>query len=226
MEDPLFQQGTPLLKSEELAALEPLGHTIRRPAGDTLFAEGEDTDFALLIRKGHVKIMAGQPPRTVAIRHTGEIVGEMSAILEKPRTASVIAFDEVEALFIPGKTWLKFLFDYPRAMRAQLVAAEERLDQATRKIIESDLAIEQRLARVLTALIDDGLGTPTDDGALLRLGQQDLAALIGASKLDSVKKVIRMFRASGIVATGRQAITIRDRAALREIANGTTTASS
>jgi hypothetical protein len=32
-----------------------------------------------------------------------------------------------------------------------MFAADERLDQATRKIVESDLAIEQRLAKALVS---------------------------------------------------------------------------
>jgi CRP/FNR family cyclic AMP-dependent transcriptional regulator len=226
MGETLHEEATPLLTVEELAKLESLGYTIRRSAGDPFFLEGEHTDFALLIRKGHVKIMAGKPPRTVAIRHAGEIVGEMAAVRKKPRSASVIAFDEVDALFIPATTWRQFLLDNPRAMYAQLVASEERLDQATRKIVESDLAVEQRLARALVELIGNDLGVQSEEGIVLRLSQHDLAALIGASKLDSVKKIIRTFKARDIVATGRQVIAVRDFAALRDIANGAMTATS
>ena len=44
--------------------------------------------------------------------------------------------------------------------------------------------------------------------------------MIGAKKLDSVKKVIRLLKAAGTIATGRQQITILDLAALRDIADG------
>ena len=75
-------------------------------------------------------------------------------------------------------------------------------------------------------LTDAGLGEfGADDAVLLRLSQQDLAALIGARKLDSVKKIIARFTSAGIVTTGRQTISIRRSAALRDIADGNLTVS-
>ena len=149
------------------------------------------------------------------------MIGEMAAIRRKPRSASVYAIDQVEALSLPAARWLRFLYDHPRAMHAQWVAEAERTEQATRKIVESELAVGQQLAKALIELTDSGIGERTSKGPVeLRLSQQDLAAMIGAKKLDSVKKVIRQLKAAGTLATGRQQITILDPAVLRDIANG------
>jgi CRP-like cAMP-binding protein len=219
MVDPSFSQGAPLLTEEELVALESVGRVINRPTGHIFISQGEETDFALLIRKGHVKVVVGKPPRIVAIRGPGEIVGEMAAILQKPRSGSVIALDEVEVLHLPAGEWLRFLYEHPRAMHAQLLLAVERLGQATRKIVESDLAVEQRLAKALVELVDSGVGRRGADGVVLRFSQQDLATLTGAS-LDSVKKIIRTLKDGRLIGTGRQTLVIRDVAALEEIADG------
>jgi len=221
VEDSLYEQGRPLLTDEELADLEEVGHTIRRSAGNAFMLEGEYGDFALLIKKGHVKVVTGRPPRIVAIRGPGEMVGEMAAIRRKPRSASVFALDDVEALYLPAAGWLRFLYDHPRAMHAQWAAEAERTEQATRKIVESELAVGQQLAKALIELTDSGIGEHTSESTVvLRLSQQDLAAMIGAKKLDSVKKVIRLLKAAGTIATGRQQLTILDLAVLRDIANG------
>ncbi|MFC4055692.1 Crp/Fnr family transcriptional regulator [Actinomadura syzygii] len=226
MDGQLDEEPLPLLTSEELAALEGIGHTIHRSAGHPFFLEGEQGDFALLIRKGHVKAIRGKPPRTIDVRGPGEIVGEMAVIRGKPRMAGIIAFDDVEALYLPGRRWLRFLYDHPRAMHALLAMTDDMADRATMKNVESELAIEQQIAKRIIELTDSGLGEMADDGAvLLRLSQQDLAALIGARKLDSVKKVIRQLKASGIINTGRQTIRILQPAALREIADGNLTVS-
>ena len=159
--------------------------------------------------------------RIVAIRGPGDMVGEMAAIRRKPRSASVFAIGEVEALYLPAARWLRFLYDHPRAMHAQWAAEAERTEQATRKIVESELAVGQQLAKALIELTDSGVGEHASKGTVeLRLSQQDLAAMIGAKKLDSVKKVIRQLKAAGTLATGRQQITILDLAVLRDIANG------
>lgn len=216
----------PILTDEELVELERIGHTIHRSAGHPFFLEGEPGDFALLIKKGHVKAMRGAPPRIIDVRGPGEIVGEMAVIRQVPRMASIVAFDDVEALYLPGATWLGFLYEHPRAMHALLSMTADMADRATMKNVESELAIEQQLSKRLLELSDRGLGEPAGDGAvLLRLGQQDLAALIGAKKLDSVKKIVGRLKAAGIVATGRQAITIVMPDRLRELADGNTTVS-
>ena len=226
MDDQLYEQHLPLLTDEELAELEEIGHTIHRSAGHPFFLEGEQGDFALLIKKGHVKAMRGRPPRIIDIRGPGEIVGEMAVIRRKPRMASIIAFDDVEALYLPGARWLRFLYDHPRAMHALLAMTDDMADRATMKNVESELAIEQQLAKRVIELTDCGLGEPAGDGAVvLRLSQHDLATLIGTKKLDSVKKVIRLLKAAGIVDTGRQVITILKLAALREVADGNLTVS-
>lgn len=221
IEDSLYEQSHPLLTDEELVGLEEFGHAIRRSAGNAFMLEGEYGDFALLIKKGHVKVVAGKPPRIVAIRGPGDMIGEMAAIRRKPRSASVFAMNDVEALYLPAARWLRFLYDHPRAMHAQWAAEAERTEQATRKIVESELAVGQQLAKALTELTDAGIGERTSSETVeLQLSQQDLAAMIGAKKLDSVKKVIRLLKAAGTIATGRQQITILDLAALRDIANG------
>ncbi|MDX3195410.1 Crp/Fnr family transcriptional regulator [Streptomyces sp. MN03-5084-2B] len=224
MDDSLLE--LPLITEEELAELEGIGHAIQRSAGHPFFLEGEQGDFALLIKKGHVKAMRGRPAHIIDIRGPGEIVGEMAVIRKKPRMASIVAFDDVEALYLPGARWLKFLYDHPRAMHALLAMTDDMADRATKKNVESELAIEQQLAKRIVELTDFGLGERTDDETVvLRLGQQDLAALIGAKKLDSVKKVIRLLKSAEIVDTGRQVIKIRKLPALREIADGNVTVS-
>ncbi|MBV9796274.1 MAG: Crp/Fnr family transcriptional regulator [Actinobacteria bacterium] len=212
---------------EELTALEAIGHSIRRSAGQPFFLEGEQGDFALLIRKGHVKVVSGTPPRVVDVRGPGSIVGELGVISGGDRMASIFAWDEVEALYLPGGDWLQFLHDHPRACLALVKAGGDMIIRATQKNAESELAIEQQLAKRLIDLLNRGLGEATADEAVVfrRLGQQDLASLIGAKKLDSVKKVIRLLKAAGIVDTGRQVITILQPAVLREIADGNRTVS-
>jgi CRP-like cAMP-binding protein len=219
MEASLYKRGTPLLTSDERASLERVGQTIQRERGYVFIREGEDTDHALLIQKGHVQVTAGEPPRLIAIRGAGEIVGEMAGMTRRPRSANIEALDDVEVLLVPADRWLEFLYKHPRAMHAQLVAKDERLEQATRRIAESDLAVEQRLAKVLVELTEVGLGASGKEGVVLRHSQQDLARLIGASP-DSVKKIIRLFKARGIVTTGRQATIIADLPALRDVAGG------
>lgn len=229
VENTRYEAGRPLITEEDMALLEEFGHTIRRDAGDTFFREGERGEYALLIKKGHVKILSGSPPRIMAIRGPGEIVGEMAVLSGEPRSASVVAFDDVEALYLPAQKWLDFLYDHPRALHAMAVTVSKRNAESDRTIVESELAIGQQLALKLVKLADSGLGERTpEDTVALRLSQADMAELIGTKtkKIDSVKKVIRLLKAKGIVDVGRKEIVILDLAALRDVANGDVAVSS
>jgi CRP/FNR family transcriptional regulator, cyclic AMP receptor protein len=229
MDQSRYEEGQPLVTEEELSILKEIGHTIHRDAGDTFFKEGERGEYALLILKGHLKILSGQPPRIIAIRGPGEFVGEMAVSSGRPRSASVVAFDNVEALYLPAQRWTDFLYEHPRAMHAQWATGSKRNAEAASTIVESELAVGQQLALQLVKLADSGLGEHTPQGGVvLQVSQYDLAELIGTKKkkIDSVKKVIRQLKEAGTVDTGRQKIIILNVTALRDVANGDVTVSS
>jgi CRP/FNR family cyclic AMP-dependent transcriptional regulator len=216
-----------LVTNEERAELEEIGQVIHRSAGQLFFKEGEPGDSALLIRKGHVKVVSGTPARLIEYRGPGAIVGEFGVISGEPRMASIIAFDEVEALHLPGAAWLRFLRDHSRACLALVVEARGMVTRATQRKIESELAIEQQLAKKLVEMAEIGLGEAAGDGVVIfrRVSQQDVASQLGAKKLDSVKAVIKRLKGADIISTGRQLITILQLDVLREIADGNRTVS-
>ena len=71
--------------------------------GRALFHEGQLPDQVMLLRAGRVKVaVATAAGREVvlAFRGPGELVGEQSAIDGEPRSASIVAVEEVEALVL------------------------------------------------------------------------------------------------------------------------------
>jgi CRP-like cAMP-binding protein len=95
----------------ELAG-EAVAAAVRAQAGRRTFARGEALMHAeqvprevLLLRSGRVRVSAATPGGRrllLAFRGPGELVGELSAIDEQPRSASVVALEPVEALVLPG----------------------------------------------------------------------------------------------------------------------------
>jgi CRP/FNR family cyclic AMP-dependent transcriptional regulator len=236
MEIPTSFDPGPVLTDEELMLLEGAGTVIHRPRGTLLFGEGEETDFVLVIRKGTVRVRKadladlrrtakGTQAGLMVLREAGQVIGEQAAIRPAPRSASVYAEDDVEALYLSATVWRQFLFDHPRAAIAQLAVSYDRQGESDRKLVESSsLAVEQKLARELVRLEAKGLGDQSAVGIVLRYNQTELAQLVGVTR-DAVVPVVRSFKDSEIVATGRNKIIIRDLAALRDIAQGERTAS-
>jgi CRP-like cAMP-binding protein len=214
---------TTRLSDEERVELETLGDPIRYPAGSILFGEGELTDFMLLIRVGHVKVTSGSASHIVAIRGAGETVGEMAAVDREPRSASVFAMDDVEALYVPGRVWLAFLKRRSTVCLALLRMTNQRLREATRKQVSGYLSIEQRLAGALLELATK-IGQPVEGGTVISgISQQELADLVNASR-ESVAQMMRAFRQRDLIETGRYKLTVSGLIELREIANGDRTA--
>ncbi|WP_406643253.1 Crp/Fnr family transcriptional regulator [Amycolatopsis sp. WGS_07] len=171
------------------------------------------------MKKGHVKVLTGQPPRIVAFRGPRETVGELGVLDDEPRSATVIAWGDVEVLHVPAAELKNFLDQHRDAERALHTAVRKRLAQATRKISDSDLATERRIAKALTDLVRNGLCEIVDGTPTIRLSQKDLASLTGAS-LEAAKKVVRVFKGIGLIDTGRFQIRVTDAAALAHIADG------
>jgi CRP-like cAMP-binding protein len=210
-----------LLEQEDRSDLELIGHPIRYPRGSILFGEGEETDFALLIHKGHVKITVGSRERIVGIRGPGEVVGEMAAIEAEPRSASVYAMTDVEALYVSAATWREFLDAHPSVMRSLLLLLAGRLREATRKQAEPGyLALERRVAMSLIEL-SEMIGAHDSDGIAIAISQAELAGLVGTRR-ETISQVIGQLKQHGIVRTGRQRMTICDRDKLSAVASGET----
>jgi CRP-like cAMP-binding protein len=78
-----------------------------------------------------VSATAGDGEEVVlAERGPGELLGELSGIDGQPRSASVIALDEVRGLVVPLRAFRGFLMDNPRAALSLLELISRRLREA------------------------------------------------------------------------------------------------
>ena len=97
--DPLFLPNRTPSQPPEGASLE----TKKFPKGKVLFREGDFADNAYIIKTGAVTLSrrdrVGQDQAFLTLR-TGEIVGEMSLIVDIHRTATAIIKDDCEAIVI------------------------------------------------------------------------------------------------------------------------------
>src|SRR3954464_11694885 len=97
--------------ADERAELEALGSVRRYRRGDVLFHQGDDAGAVLVLLSGHVKAAMLNDGREgiLAFPGPGELLGELSAVDGMPRSGTVRAVDDVEALVIPGSAFRGFL---------------------------------------------------------------------------------------------------------------------
>lgn len=102
----------------ERSALTTAGRVRRFAPGGLLFREGEPARHVMVIRSGWTKVFVGAfgAEHDIALRNTGDLLGERAALRESIRSASVIALDTVEVLELRTPDFAAFLSAHPRVL--------------------------------------------------------------------------------------------------------------
>jgi CRP-like cAMP-binding protein len=198
-----------------------LSRGVRRPfrRGAFLMTEGEASDHVVVLLAGRAKVSsytAEGKEVVLAVRGPGELIGELSALDEGARSATVSALEPIEALIVPSERFVSFLEDHVRLAILMLQTTIRRLRDSDRKRVEfGAYDTPGRVARRLLELVDRyGEG----DGEVMRidlsLTQDELAGWTGSSR-EAVSKALREFRDRGWIETGRRSIKVLDVPALR-----------
>jgi CRP/FNR family cyclic AMP-dependent transcriptional regulator len=206
------------LDPQEREELETIGSVRRYRRGDVLFHQGDDAGAVIVLLEGHVKAAMLNDGREVilAFPGPGEILGELSAVDGQPRSGTVRAVDDIEALVVPGSTFRAFLERRPRVALVLLRSVAARLRASDR--LRVDYAVNDVVVRVAGRLVElcDRYGA--EDGAGIDVGlsitQDELAAWAGASR-EAVAKGLALLRTLGWVQTERRRIIVLDLPALR-----------
>ncbi|MCA1708042.1 MAG: Crp/Fnr family transcriptional regulator [Actinobacteria bacterium] len=207
------------LTEQERADLARRGRPRRLPAGTLLFVEGTRSDTVVVVISGRVKIFSSAEDGTeviLEVRGPGALLGELAAIDEQPRSASVRSLEPVEVLTVGSREFTAFLQAHPRTMWLLMRILIDRLRGADRKLLE--FGVYDTLNRVARRLVDlvDRFGEPTESGIriALPLTQDELASWVCASR-EAVAKALRTLRACGCVRTQRRTYTVVDIEELR-----------
>jgi CRP-like cAMP-binding protein len=197
--------------------------TIRRFArGQALLHQGQVPDRVMLLRAGRVKVYsttAGGKDVVLAVRGPGELVGELSALDEEPRSASIVALDPVEVVVLSPQDFRGFLVEHPTAALALLGMLSRRLRDADAKRIE--YVAFNTMGRVALRIVEmaERFGEAKGDAIDLELplSQEDLAGWTGSS-LESVGRALQTMRGLGWLETRRRQIRVLNLEAIRRAA--------
>lgn len=190
------------------------------PKSQSILRAGAAGDDVVLVLSGRVRLVAyGADQREVvlAIRGTGELIGDMAALGGLRRTASAVAIDDVEAGFLRGEEFREFLRDRPDAALVLIRMLVRRLAETSRDL--ADLATQDSVGRVAKRLLDlaadHGVRSAEGTRIELALTQDELARWTGATR-ETVSRALRLMRQLGWVSTDQRTITVLDPGALRQ----------
>jgi len=207
------------LRPSDRDELTARARTRRWPAGASLFLEGEKSSTVVVVATGRVKVFSlteeGEEI-VLAVRGPGAVLGELSAIDGRPRSASVAALEPVVALVLSVDVFRDFLDTHATAAVALLHLVVDRLRDADRK--RAEFAAYDTPARVAQRIVElaERFGEAEANGTRITvaLSQDELAGWVGASR-EAVAKALRTLRESGQLTTGRRTMTVTDLDGLR-----------
>jgi CRP/FNR family transcriptional regulator, cyclic AMP receptor protein len=204
-------------------ALRRDGRVIQIRRGQALFVEGDRAERVFLLQRGWVVLSCVGPGGrevVVAVSGPGDVIGELSAFDERPRSATALAAEEVEAVVASSGVLTRAL-DNLGAAHELIGVLTSRLRDDTRKLVE--FATLSTLGRIAWRLLElaDRFGEPVPEGLAvpLPLSQDQLASWCGASREAAVRS-LRSLRTLGIISTGRRQVVILDLDGLRRQAQG------
>jgi CRP-like cAMP-binding protein len=152
----------------------------------------------------------------------GELVGELSSVDGRPRSATAVAIESIDARVISGAEFRDFLGSHAGAAVALLASICRRLRASDRRQVEF-VALDSvgRVARRLVEMAEQyGVAEP---GGVVRIDvpitQDDLAGWTDSSR-EAVVKALHWLRGRGWIETGRRSVRVLDISALRSRAMG------
>jgi CRP/FNR family cyclic AMP-dependent transcriptional regulator len=202
------------LPEEEIQALSPITKRRTFRAGEVIFHRDDPGQVLYMIKEGKVKICIISPDGqevSLTVFGKGEYFGEFALLDGLPRSTDAVALEKVECYTLQRSDFHNTILKNPKIAILILEALSKRL-RNTNQMVE-DLIFLDVYGRVAKKLLElaDAHGVKVDDGVRIdvRLTQQELAAMVGASR-ESVNKVLGYFTDKNFISTDKHRITIHN----------------
>lgn len=170
--------------------------------GEWVFRLGDPADRIYLLQKGRMKITALNEDGHEVLHEIigpGEIFGDTSTLLGIPRTTSAQALENSLLHEMWREDFQSFLTMYPEMSLQLLKSVGLRLKKAEAQLVNvicNDIA--HRVREALVDLMALESGSMADQPVRIRITQQDLANLVGASR-QKTSQALKELEDAGVV---------------------------
>jgi CRP-like cAMP-binding protein len=192
--------------------------------GETIFNEGDASDFLLTVLSGRVKVVKLQPSGKEVILEIfgpGDPVGAVVAYEGRPFPASAVALDRTSCLLVRRGPFFALLEKHPSLVRGLLSTFTRRIVELAQRIPEvAGARVETRIAHLFLKL-GDRMGRPREGGLFIPivLSRQELADLTGTT-IESCIRLMSRWGKEGMIATEKDGFRLLNRAALEDLTRG------
>ena len=138
----------PLFAKLEPSKLKLLAFTSERltfQAGQALIRQGDMGDAAYVIMDGQadVQVETPQGPLTVAHLKRNDFVGEMAILCDVPRTATVIATEQLVTLRIAKELFFRLVTEFPQMAVEIMRVLAQRVEKTTADLRDANNKIRE-----------------------------------------------------------------------------------
>ena len=187
--------------------------------GETVIDFDDATTDVFIVLQGSLRVLVrtadGSRTQILGDVHAGDLVGEMAAIDNAPRSARVESLVLSRLCVVPAAAFLALAFAAPVVGLRLMRRLTAKLRGQTYRLLEyAVLPTRMRLAAELLRL-----GRPRPNGTSVLTPpptQEELAARVGARR-ETVSREMAALRRDGFVRRGRAAIVLPDPAGLRAL---------
>jgi CRP/FNR family transcriptional regulator len=128
------------LNKKELQELAKSCQERSYPAGTTILSQGDTGVGLYVLKSGKVRVIqANNPDRAeteLAVVGPGDVLGEMALLDDLPRSASVVAIDDVTALLLPIWEFRSILRSHPDIALKLLAVLSRRLRKVEASVVQ------------------------------------------------------------------------------------------
>lgn len=201
------------LSDRLLAEVDAPGRRITLPAGTTVFAELQPCQGFPLLLAGSIKVVksaaSGREMLLYRVEPGGSCIITSSCLLgHSDYNARGIAESDLALLLVPTALFARLLAEHTPFRDFVFHLFADRIAELMQLVEEVAFArLDQRLAKLLVARPEDVVSTT----------HQQLAEELGSVR-EIVSRLLKGFAAQGLVALGREQITLLDRPGLRALA--------
>src|SRR6266700_3599804 len=125
------------LDKKELQELARSSQERSYKAGTTIFSQGDTGVGLYVVKSGKAQIIQGNDPdkaeEVIATVGPGDVLGEMALLDDLPRSATVVALEDVVALLLPVWEFRGFLRGHPDVAIKLLGVLSRRLRKAEQR---------------------------------------------------------------------------------------------
>jgi len=218
---PIFQSAD----DDEISAIASLSAPRAVEEGGYFFFQGDKADYLYIMMSGRAKLCSiGADGHQVNLRTLNpyQLFGAIGAVQPQavyPACAQVL--EDSMALAIPTHEFHVLLETHPRLSFSLMQLMTSYIQEMQERYREmATERVEQRIARVLLRLASQA-GKRYDLGVLIELpfSRQDLAEMAGTT-LYTVSRTLSAWEKRGLIATGRERVTLSNPHAIVRLAEG------